>query len=83
MPKSRNRKNHKKKVAARRQRILDARRRMEKQQREFLMQLIEMEKQKGLFNDNGTMSGPTIETDLQIPNTFETVDGPTLDGPSI
>ena len=56
---------------------------MEKKQREFLMQLIEMEKQKGLFNDNGTMSGPIIETDLQIPNTFETVDGPTLDGPSI
>jgi len=53
MPKSRNRKNHKKKVAARRQRILDGRRRMEKQQREFLMQLIETEKQRGLFNDNG------------------------------
>jgi hypothetical protein len=81
MPKSKHRKDHKKKVAARRQRILDGRRRMEKQQREFLMQLIEMEKQRGLFN--GTMSGPIIDTDLQIPNTFDNIDKPILEGPSI
>lgn len=79
MPKSKNRKNHKKKVASRNQKISQEKRRVEKYQREFLMKLIEAEKQKGLF-DNGTMSGPIIDT--QIPN-FEVVEGPNLDGPSI
>lgn len=79
MPKSRNRKGHKKKVDARRQRIMDSRRRMEKQQHDFLMKLIEAEKQRGLFNESGTMSGLPTELDFNI----DTTDGPTLDGPSI
>jgi len=72
MPKSRNRKNHKKKVAARRQRIEHAKRRVVKMQRQLLEQLIAQENQQGLFDN--VPHGPEILTDS---------DGPVIDGPSI
>jgi len=43
-------KEHRKKVAKRNEQIKQHQRKVEKYQKEFLMQLIEQEKQKGLFN---------------------------------
>lgn len=74
MPKSKHRKNHKKKVAARRERLQHAKKRMEKMQREFIEQLINQEKQKGLFDN--VPAGPEIDGPI-IEN------GPTIEGPSI
>lgn len=65
MPKSRHRKNHKQKSAARKQRLLDEKRSFEKKQREFIMQLIEQEKSKGLFDAHNDPSLP----DFQLPDT--------------
>jgi hypothetical protein len=71
MPKSRQRKNHKQKVQARNNRIANEKSRAQKMQREFIMNLIKQEQEKGLFEN-----APTIE---QGP----IVDGPIIDGPSI
>ena len=65
MPKSRNRKDHKKKSQARSLRLAQEKRRTEKLQREMIMNLIEQEKQKGMFENlpqiNPTMDGPQID----------------------
>ncbi len=71
MPKSRQRKNHKQKVQARNNRIANEKSRAQKMQREFIMNLIKQEQEKGLSEN-----APTIE---QGP----IVDGPIIDGPSI
>jgi hypothetical protein len=76
MPKSKNRKDHKKRVQARNQRISQEKRMLEKKQREMIMQLIEQEKQKGMFENL-----PQINPTPQI-----NIDGPKLDlssGPTI
>ena len=67
MPKSRNRKDHKKKVASRNKRVSDMKRKAEKAQREMIMNLIEQEKQKGLYdnlppvNPTAPLDGPKID----------------------
>jgi hypothetical protein len=73
MPKSKHRKNHKQKVAARRTRLENEKKRVKKAQTEFLMNLIKQEQEKGLFENT---------------NSIESVDsnkGPIIDieGPSI
>lgn len=75
MSKSRNRKNHKSKVVARNEKINQQKKKVEKLQREFIMNLIKQEQEKGLFDNNPTI-GP-VSTDVN--------EGPTLDieGPSI
>jgi hypothetical protein len=76
MPKSKNRKDHKKKSQARIQKISLEKRKQEKMQREMIMQLIEQEKQKGMFENL-----PQINPTSQI-----NIDGPKLDlssGPTI
>lgn len=65
MPKSRNRKDHKKKSRARSERVKVEKRRQEKAQREMIMNLIEQEKQKGLF-DNLPQINPTTTDGPQI-----------------
>jgi len=72
MPKSKNRKNHKKKVAARNLRIKDDKRRVEKAQREFIMDLIKREQENGAFENtpNISIDGPTVDID--------TIEGPSL-----
>ena len=69
---SKNRKNHKKKVAARNQRLKEQKSRNEKFQREFIMNLIKQEQEKGLFENAQPLS-----TDGPI------IDGPIIDGPII
>ncbi len=78
MPKSKNRKNHKQKVQARNQRINEQKNRMNKMQREFIMNLIKQEQEKGMFENNPTIdpiNGPVIDGPV--------IDGPVIDGPSI
>ncbi len=65
MPKSKNRKNHKQKVVARRVMIKNETAKAQKFQREFIENLIKQEQEKGMFNNNPTldpvMNGPIIE----------------------
>jgi hypothetical protein len=71
MPKSKNKKDQKKRAQARTQRIKESRNRLQKMQKEMLMRMIEQEKNKGMF-DNLQNIDPVINND-QI----------NLDGPSI
>lgn len=49
-------KEHRKKVAARNQKIQHQKKSIENAQRKFILDLIEREKQAGAFNDNPTLS---------------------------
>lgn len=49
------RKNHKKKLAARKNRMLQEKNRMKKMQKQFFDNLIKQEQEKGMFNDNPTI----------------------------
>jgi hypothetical protein len=72
MPKSKNRKDHKKKVAARNQKLAENKRRVEKAQREFIMDLIKREQENGAFENtpNISIDGPTVDS--------TTVEGPSI-----
>jgi hypothetical protein len=65
MPKSKARKNHKQKVAARRVAVKNETAKAQKFQREFIENLIKQEQEKGMFNNNPTLdpllNGPIIE----------------------
>lgn len=79
MATSKHRKNHKKKLKARQDKLKQEKSKMQKMQREFIMNLIKQEQEKGLFNntpniEQGVGSGPIIEG--------PTV-GPVIEGPSI
>ena len=71
MAKSKNRKDHKKKVAARNEKIKKDAEKYQKFQREMLMKMIEEEKKKGMFDNMP-----------QIPSVSTNIDGPSF-GPSI
>ena len=72
MGNSRHRKNHKKKAQARKNRIEQEKNRMKKMQREFIMNLIKKEEEKGMFKDNPS-----------VPPVGPVVDGPIVEGPVI
>jgi hypothetical protein len=72
---SRHRKNHKQKVEARKKRLSEEKRKREKFQREFIMNLIKQEQQKGLFENSLPVDGPVIDGPI--------IDGPIIDGPII
>lgn len=78
MPKSKHRKNHKQKVAARNQRLAENKKRVEKAKREFIMELIKREQEKGMFDNTPTINGPLVGDNSMV-------DGPTpiVEGPSI
>lgn len=65
-------KEHRKKVAARNQKIKQQQKSIQNAQRKFIMDLIEREKQAGAFENN-----PLINTPLPG------VDGPVIEGPQI
>jgi hypothetical protein len=73
--KSKHRKNHKQKVDARKKRVSDEKRRNEKFQRDFIMDLIKKEQEKGLFENVQNIDGPIIDGPI--------IDGPIIDGPII
>lgn len=65
-------KEHRKKVEARNGRLKNEKAKLEKMKREFIMKLIEQEKQKGMFENNPTIdpinsAGPSIDTTLEGP----------------
>ena len=75
MPKSKTRKNHKQKVAARNLAVKNESAKAQKAQREFIMNLIKQEQQKGLFENSLPVDGPVIDGPI--------IDGPIIDGPII
>jgi len=65
--KSKTKKEHANKVANRNQRIKEEKKRMDNMKRNFIMDLIKQEQDKGLFENNTPIDGPVL-------------DGPVLDG---
>jgi len=63
MPTAKHRKNHKQKVQAFKTRQQDNKRRAEKLQRDFVMKLIEQEKQKGMFENTPTINSTSTQLD--------------------
>ena len=80
--KSKGKKDHRKKVQARNQRLAEQKRKNEKFQREFIMNLIKQEQEKGLFNNPQSISQDPNATVLDGPmlNSLD-LNGPILDGP--
>jgi len=70
MATSKAKKEHRKKVEKRNQRIREEKSKMEKMRREFIMNLIKQEQEKGLFENAQPVDGPVI-------------DGPVIDGPQL
>jgi hypothetical protein len=70
MPKSKHRKDHKKKVAARNKRIADNKKTVEKAQREFIMNLIKREQENGAFDNTPSISidGPSVDSTVEGPS---------------
>jgi len=63
MSKSKNRKGHKEKVLARKNRLDQQKNKIEKMKREFINEVIKAEKEKGLFDNvvnTDSASGPII-----------------------
>jgi hypothetical protein len=73
MPKSRNRKKHKSKLAARNSKIKNNKNKLEKMKREFIMDLIKKEQEIGLFNNNPDIKPIDIFDDQKLD----------IEGPSI
>jgi len=88
MPKSKTRKNHKQKVAARNTAVKNESTKVQKAQKEFIMNLIKQEQEKGAFDNvqagpmmSGPLSGPLMGGPLSFDGDLLTFDGPTLGGP--
>lgn len=66
-------KEHRKKVQARNNRLKQQKAKVEKMQREFIMNLIKQEQEKGMFENN-----PTINPIVEGPSIDPTVEGPSI-----
>ena len=80
--KSKKKKDHKKRVEARNQKLAEQKRRNENFQREFIMNLIKQEQEKGLFDNSQSISQDNNTPILDGPmiNGLD-LNGPILDGP--
>jgi len=89
-------KEHRKRVQARNNKIKQQKSKMEKMQKEFLMNLIKQEQEKGMFENNPSINGPIVGDGpmfdgQSLADRFDfgsmidgpTIDGPTIDGPTI
>lgn len=74
MATSKNKKDHKKRVQARNNRISNEKVQAQKTQREFIMNLIKEEQSKGMFENTPNIN-PIIDNSI--------IGGPIIDGPSI
>lgn len=87
MPKSKSRKNHKNKLAARNAAVKNESARVQKAQKEFITNLIKQEKEKGLFDNvqaGPMMNGPMVGSGpLSFDGDLLTFDGPTFDSPIV
>jgi hypothetical protein len=64
MTKSRNRKNHKAKLASRKMRIQQEKKKIENMKKNFIMELIKKEQENGMFDNIPTID--SIDEDLSI-----------------
>ena len=83
MPKSKSRKDHKSKVATRNAAVKNSANKAQKAQKEFIMNLIKQEQEKGAFDNvqaGPLMGGPLMGGPLSFDGDLLTFDGPTLDG---
>lgn len=71
--KSKHRKNHKQKLAARKNRLANEKVRAQKAQRDFIMNLIKQEQERGMYENTSAVDGSVIDGPL--------LDGPAVDGP--
>jgi len=78
MATSRHRKNHKKKLKARQDKIKQEKSKMQKMQREFIMNLIKQEQEKGLFDNT-----KSVNQELPITPITDVTNGPIIEGPII
>jgi hypothetical protein len=69
---TKHRKNHKQKLAARNNRLAQEKAQAQKFQKEFIMNLIKQEQEKGLFENTPNING-SVDGD----------NGPLIEGPSI
>jgi len=72
---TKHRKDHKKKLAARKDRLAQEKSKAQKFQKEFIMNLIKEEQEKGLFDNNPTINSPIIDGPM--------IDSTIIEGPSI
>lgn len=72
---TKHRKNHKQKLAARKNRLANEKVRTQKAQRDFIMNLIKQEQERGMYEGNQTVDG--VLTDGPM------LDGPVVDGPTL
>jgi hypothetical protein len=72
---TKHRKDHKKKLAARKERLAQEKVKAQKYQKDFIMNLIKQEQEKGMFENNPTIGDPVFDGPI--------IDGPVIDGPSI
>lgn len=66
-------KEHRKKVQARNAKLKQQKSKVEKMQREFIMNLIKQEQEKGMFENNQIVN-PTID----VPSIDPTIEGPSI-----
>lgn len=66
MPTTKHRKSHKKKLAGFKAKQQDLKRKSEKAQRDFIMKLIEQERQSGLFEGTQTINKESVVEGPQI-----------------
>ena len=72
---TKHRKNHKQKLAARKNRLANEKVRAQKAQRDFIMNLIKQEQEKVMFENTPSVDGPIIDGPI--------IDGPVIDGPTL
>jgi len=77
MATSKHRKNHKKKLKLRQDKIKQEKSKMQKMQREFIMNLIKQEQEKGLFNNTQPIDGPVTEGPI-ISDSSINIEGPQI-----
>jgi len=75
MATSKNKKDHKKRVQSRNNRIANEKIHAQKIQREFIMNLIKEEQGKGMFENTPSINSPIIDTSI--------IDSSSIEGPSI
>ena len=74
-------KEHRKKIQARNAKLQQEKGKREKFQRDFIMNLIKQEQEKGMFENNLNLEGGPV---LDGPVLGDLIlDGPTLDGPTL
>ncbi len=74
-------KEHRKKVQARNARLKQENRKREKFQKEFIMNLIKQEQEKGMFENNLNLDGGPVLDGPVLDGPV--LDGPVLDGPTL